>query len=153
MCLFNSCRVRKLLNQKLKVKISGDGAKMSRNTNYIVLSFAVLNEGEEVLTSKGEQNGVTLGETKKVFSLSTFFWKCKNQVVWCHSLSRCTSSMKPSKYYTSFFFKLIVTIWNQLLHRQALSFRTRFICFFSFNYLLLRKFPQLWQILPTMLKK
>ena len=81
MCLFNSCRVRKLLNQKLKVKISGDGAKMSRNTNYIVLSFAVLNEGEEVLTSKGEQNGVTLGETKKVFSLSTFFWKCKNQVV------------------------------------------------------------------------
>ena len=46
---------------------------MSRNTNYIVLSFAVLNEGEEVLTSKGEQNGVTLGETKKVFSLSTFF--------------------------------------------------------------------------------
>ena len=50
MCFSNSCRVRKLLNQKLKVRISGDGAKMSRNTNYIVLSFAVLNEGEEVMT-------------------------------------------------------------------------------------------------------
>lgn len=36
------------------VKISGDGAKMSRITNFVVLSFALLSEGEKVMSTKGE---------------------------------------------------------------------------------------------------
>ena len=36
------------------VKISGDGAKMSRLTNFVVLSFCLLSEGEKVMSAKGE---------------------------------------------------------------------------------------------------
>ena len=36
------------------VKISGDGAKMTRVTNFVVLSFSVLSEGEKVMSAKGE---------------------------------------------------------------------------------------------------
>ena len=39
---------------RLQVKISGDGAKMTRLTNFILLSFSLLNEGEEVMSSKGK---------------------------------------------------------------------------------------------------
>lgn len=38
-----------------KVKISGDGAKMSRLTNFVVLSFSLLSEGEKVMSTKGEE--------------------------------------------------------------------------------------------------
>ena len=44
-------------NFKLKIKISGDGAKMSRLTSFIVISFSVLNNGEDVMLSRG-----TVGE-------------------------------------------------------------------------------------------
>lgn len=36
------------------MKISGDGAKMSRIANFIVLSFALLSDGEKVMSSKGK---------------------------------------------------------------------------------------------------
>jgi hypothetical protein len=36
------------------VKVSGDGAKMTRLTNFIVISFSVLNLGETVMSSKGK---------------------------------------------------------------------------------------------------
>ena len=39
---------------KIKVKISGDGAKMSRLTNVVVISCSVLNNEEDVMSSKGK---------------------------------------------------------------------------------------------------
>lgn len=36
-----------------KVKICGDGAKMSRLTNFVVLSFSLLSDGEKVMSAKG----------------------------------------------------------------------------------------------------
>lgn len=41
-------------NEPVKVKISGDGALISRNTNYVILSFSILQKGEEVMSSKGK---------------------------------------------------------------------------------------------------
>ena len=38
---------------KLDVKISGDGGKMSRITNFVVISFSVLNDEKDVMSSKG----------------------------------------------------------------------------------------------------
>ena len=40
---------------KLKIKISGDGAKMSRLTSFVVISFSVLNNEEDVMSSKGTE--------------------------------------------------------------------------------------------------
>ena len=37
-----------------RVKISGDGDKMSRLTNFVVLSFCLLSEGEKVMSAKSE---------------------------------------------------------------------------------------------------
>ena len=37
----------------IKVKISGDGAKMTRLTNFIIISFSILNAEDTVMSSKG----------------------------------------------------------------------------------------------------
>ena len=38
---------------KQKVRISGDGTKMSRISKFIVLSFAILSDREKVMSWKG----------------------------------------------------------------------------------------------------
>ena len=40
-------------NLELQVKLSGDGAKMSRLTNFVVISFSVLNNKSDVMSSRG----------------------------------------------------------------------------------------------------
>ena len=37
----------------IKVKISGDGARMTRNSNYIIMSFSILQKEEELMSSRG----------------------------------------------------------------------------------------------------
>lgn len=37
----------------LKVKISGDGARMTRNSSFILLSFSLLQAGDDVMAAKG----------------------------------------------------------------------------------------------------
>ncbi len=39
-------------HHKLKVKISGDGAKMTRNTSFVIMSFSLL-DCDDVMSSKG----------------------------------------------------------------------------------------------------
>ena len=41
--------------EPIKIKISGDGAKMSRTTNFMILSFSLLQTGERVMSSKGNR--------------------------------------------------------------------------------------------------
>ena len=43
----------KLGDSVIKVKISGDGAKMTRLTNFIIISFSILNAEDTVMSSKG----------------------------------------------------------------------------------------------------
>ena len=38
---------------KYNIKLSGDGAKMTRLTGFVIISFSILNAGEAVLGSKG----------------------------------------------------------------------------------------------------
>jgi hypothetical protein len=37
---------------KLKIKISGDGAQMTRLTNFLIMSFSIV-ENDDVMSSKG----------------------------------------------------------------------------------------------------
>lgn len=39
--------------ETVKVKLSGDGAHMSRMTNFILLSFTILQKVDDILSSKG----------------------------------------------------------------------------------------------------
>ena len=41
-----------------KIKINGDGARMTRNSNFTLLSFPILQTGESVMSAKGNR---TLG--------------------------------------------------------------------------------------------
>ena len=38
----------------IKLKISGDGARMTKLTNYVILSFCILNGSEDVLSARGD---------------------------------------------------------------------------------------------------
>jgi hypothetical protein len=40
-------------DKKVKVKISGDGARMTRLTNYVILSYCMLDDSKYVLAAKG----------------------------------------------------------------------------------------------------
>ena len=39
--------------ETIQIKISGDGATMTRNTSFILLSFSILQTGQEVMSAKG----------------------------------------------------------------------------------------------------
>ena len=43
------------INQPVKVKISGDGARMTRLTGFVLLSFAILEKKDEILSSRGRK--------------------------------------------------------------------------------------------------
>lgn len=38
----------------IKLKISGNGARMTKLTNYVILSFYILNGSEDVLSARGD---------------------------------------------------------------------------------------------------
>lgn len=39
--------------ETVKVKLSGDGARMSRMTNFILMSLTILQKVDDILSSKG----------------------------------------------------------------------------------------------------
>ena len=41
--------------EKVKVKLSGDGARMSRVSNFILLSLSILQSKDDLLSSKGNE--------------------------------------------------------------------------------------------------
>ena len=66
-----------LKDEVIEVKLSGDGARMSRTTNFMMFSFALLQTKESILSSKSNRtiaivNGPEKYETMKT-SLSSFF--------------------------------------------------------------------------------
>lgn len=40
--------------EKVKVKLSGDGTRMSSASNFILLSFSILQSTDSLLSSKGK---------------------------------------------------------------------------------------------------
>ena len=66
-----------IINDKREIKINGDGARMTRNSNFILLSFSILQTGESVMSAKGNGNvGIVIGtevyQTMKVLFGSLF---------------------------------------------------------------------------------
>lgn len=41
-------------NERVKVKISGDGARMTLNTSFIILSFALLQNYSDLMSARGK---------------------------------------------------------------------------------------------------
>ena len=53
-------------NDKIKIKINGDGARMTRNSNFILLSFSILQTGESVMSAKGNRTIGIVNELKGI---------------------------------------------------------------------------------------
>lgn len=68
------------LNEPVKVKISGDGAKMSRNTNFMILSFCLLQTGEKVMSSKGNRTIAIVNGPEKYDTMVNSFRSAINEI-------------------------------------------------------------------------
>ena len=61
------------INKPVKIKISGDGAKMSRSTNFLILSFCLLQTGEKVMLLKGNRTTAIVNGPEKYDTLEHSF--------------------------------------------------------------------------------
>lgn len=43
------------VNDAIQIKINSDGVQMTRNSNFILLSFSILQTGESVMSAKGNR--------------------------------------------------------------------------------------------------
>lgn len=64
----------------MKVKISGDGAKMSRTTNFMLLSFSLLETGEKVMSSKGNRTLCIVNGPEKYDTLKSSMGNVINEI-------------------------------------------------------------------------
>ena len=60
-------------NETLKIKISGDGAKMTQKTDYILLSCALLQKKDEVMAAKGNHTIAVVNAVKKYETIQVAF--------------------------------------------------------------------------------
>ena len=42
-------------NETIQIKVSRDGARMTRNSSFVLLSFSILQTGDNVMTAKGNR--------------------------------------------------------------------------------------------------
>ena len=68
------------LTEPVKVKISGDGAKMSRTTNFMILSFCLLQTGEKVMSSRGNRTIAIVNGPEKYETLEHSFSSAINEI-------------------------------------------------------------------------
>ena len=52
------------IDKPVKIKISGDGAKMSRSTNFLILSFCLLQTGKKVMLKGNRTTAIVNGPEK-----------------------------------------------------------------------------------------
>ena len=57
----------------VKVKLSGDGAKMTRSSNFILISFALLDSSEDVMSAKGNHKIAAARGSENYLMLKTCF--------------------------------------------------------------------------------
>lgn len=60
-------------NETLKMKIIGDGAKMTQKSNYILLSCALLQKQNRVMPAKGNHTIAVVNGSEKYETLQVFF--------------------------------------------------------------------------------
>ena len=60
-------------NQTIKIKLSGDGARMTRNTSFIILSFALLQGADDVMSARGNHTIAVVKSSEKYATLKESF--------------------------------------------------------------------------------
>ena len=60
-------------NQTIKIKLSGDGARMTRNISFIILSFALLQGADDVMSARGNHTIAVVKGSEKYETLEESF--------------------------------------------------------------------------------
>lgn len=67
-------------DEPIKVKISCDGAKMSRSANFMIMSFSLLQTGDLVMSSKGNRTIGVVNGPEKYETIETSFSEIINDI-------------------------------------------------------------------------
>lgn len=59
--------------KSIQIKINGDGARMTRNSNFVLLSFSILQTGDEVMKAKGNRTLAILNGKEDYSSMKESF--------------------------------------------------------------------------------
>ena len=68
------------ITDKIKIKINGDGARMTRNSNFILLSFSILQTEESVMSAKGNRTLGIVNGTESYHTIKESFQSLFNEV-------------------------------------------------------------------------
>ena len=69
----------------IEVKITGDGARMTRNSSFILLSFALLHSGDDVMAAKGNHTIAAVRGKEDYNTLNESFGDVFKDIKFSHS--------------------------------------------------------------------
>ena len=87
--------------QPIQVKISGDGARMTRNSSFILLSFSLLQAGDDVMSSSGNHTIAIVKGSESYSTLKESFSTVFNDIN--ETIKQGNITVNDSKYNIEFF--------------------------------------------------
>ncbi|KAJ7384006.1 hypothetical protein OS493_024017 [Desmophyllum pertusum] len=87
--------------QPIQVKISGDGARMTRNSSFILLSFSLLQAGDDVMSSSGNHTIAVVKGSEKYSTLKESFGTVFNEIN--ETIKQGHITVNDSMYNVEFF--------------------------------------------------
>lgn len=66
--------------ENIQIKISGDGARMTRNSSFILLSFSILQTGQEVMSAKGNRTIAVVNGKEEYSNLKESFGEIFHEI-------------------------------------------------------------------------
>ena len=87
--------------QPIQVKISGDGARMTRNSSFILLSFSLLQAGDDVMSSSGNHTIAVVKGSESYSTLKESFGTVFSDIN--ETIKQGHITVDDSKYNVEFF--------------------------------------------------
>ena len=87
--------------KKIQIKINGDGAPMTRNSTFVLLSFSILQTGEHFMMAKGNRTIAILNGKEDYISLKQAFGNIFNEIN--NLIAEATITVNGKELETEFF--------------------------------------------------
>ena len=84
-------------NESVKVKISGDRARMTRNTTFIILSFALLQNNSHLMSARGNNTIAIVKGSENYITLKESFANVFSDINDLNSMTKITINGKEIK--------------------------------------------------------
>ena len=87
--------------EKTEIKINRDGACMTRNSSFVLLSFSILQTGDQVMTAKGNITRAILNGQKDYSSLKESFGSIFSEI--SSMITEAKITVRDTEIETEFF--------------------------------------------------